>query len=960
MGLRTPWRALAAGLLLASSNIALAQETAPTAETVQAADPVWAFETSDVPVDPGYVFGQLQNGLRYVVRENATPEGTALVRLVIGSGSLDEADSEQGLAHYLEHMAFNGTTNIPEGEMIKLLEREGLAFGADTNASTGFEVTEYKLDLPRNDAELLDIALMLMRETASEMLIEEGAVERERGVILAERRDRNTFQLKEARDSLEFAAPNARFPDRFPIGTLEVLENATAADLRRFYERTYVPANAAIVIIGDFPAEVMEAKIRDKFSNWEAAPDPAEPVTGPIDLGRSGETHIFLDPALSEQVSIGRYRAWEDRPDTIENRRLGTLRSVGYAIINRRLAALARGESAPFRGASFSSSDLFEDARATSITVGTADGEWREGMLAASKEVRRALEFGFTESEVAEQVARIRQSLENGVAASSTRTNGALLSGALGLINNDRVPSTPESGLERFEGYVSSITPEAALAAVKADAAPLVDPLIRFRGRTAPDGGKEALRTAWADAQQLAISPPEDTGIKKFAYTDFGPPGEVVSDTIDERFDFRLITFANGVRLNLKQTDIRENRIRFALTLDGGSLLNTAEDPLKTVMIDSLPLGGLGQHSQDELETVLAGRSVSFSLSSRADSFRIGGGTIPEDLELQLQLLAAGITDPGYRREGEERYRRSIDNFFANLDATPGRALRNALGGILSGGDPRFTLQPEKAYLDRSFEKLKSDTGDRMINGAIELALVGDFDPDTAIAAVASTLGALPMREANFNPREEARTRPFTDKRGQVIITHTGEQDQALVRQTWPTTDDSDLTETLRLALLNRVVRLKLQEQLREDLGQAYSPSSSSSPSRIYRGYGTFNLSASVDVSEVEPTRAAIRTIVDELRIDGVDEDTLNRARQPLLEGYDNALKSLGGWIGLADRAQSESERLNRFVDAPDILRSLTPEDVQSVANRYLDPDQVVEIVVLPEETEPSAPATMQ
>ncbi|MEM9310946.1 MAG: insulinase family protein, partial [Pseudomonadota bacterium] len=235
----------AASLALALPNLVLVQslaaQTQTSATTTQEQadpEPRWAFENSDVEVDPGYVFGELENGLRFILRQNATPEGTAMVRMRIGSGSLEETDSERGLSHYLEHMAFNGSRGIPEGEMIKLLEREGLAFGADTNASTGLEAVTYMLNLPRNDADLLDTALMLMRETASELLIAPEAVERERGIILAERRDRRSFAQRAQEDGFEFYAPDARFGDRLPIGTLEVIEGATSEQMRTLYERT--------------------------------------------------------------------------------------------------------------------------------------------------------------------------------------------------------------------------------------------------------------------------------------------------------------------------------------------------------------------------------------------------------------------------------------------------------------------------------------------------------------------------------------------------------------------------------------------------------------------------------------------------------------------------------------------------------------------------------------------------
>lgn len=911
--------------------------------------PSWAFEQSDIPVDPEYHFGVLDNGMRYILRQNDTPEGTAIIRLHIGSGSLDEAESERGLAHFIEHMAFNGSKRIPEGEMIKLLEREGLAFGADTNASTGLEQTVYQLDLPRNDESLLDTALMLMRETSSELLIEQDAVDRERGIILAERRDRRNFAYKQLEDELEFAAPVARFVNRLPIGAVEVLENASAADLRAFYERTYVPANTSMVIVGDFPVALIEARLRYWFDDWESAPAPVEPETGPVDITRAGESDIYVDPALPERISISRSGPWIERPDTVANRQQGLLRTVGYGIINRRLEALARGGDAPFRSAGIATGDLFEDARSTTLTVNTADGEWRRGVIAAAMETRKALEFGFSEAEVAEQVAGLRTAIENAAGGSATRTHASLAAAALALIDGEQIPSTPQSALERFENFADEITPEAALAAVREDAVPLDNPLIRYQGRSAPEGGGHALRAAWNEAALAQLSAPEWRDQAKFAYQDFGQPGAIISDTSDERFGFRLIRFANGVRLNLKQTDIREDRISYRLTLDGGSLLNSADDPLKTAMISSLAAGGLGAHSQDELVSILAGRSVRFSIDSLADAFRMSGGTTPRDLELQLQLLAATLSDPGYRSEGEERYRRGIAQFFASLDATPAQALGNRMGAILSEGDPRFSLQPREAYESRTFARLAADIGDRLTNGAIELALVGDFDEQAAIDAVARTLGALPEREAEFERRETARTRPFTAQRGTHTITHSGEPDQALISMVWPTTDDSDLAEALRLNLLGRVVQIRLQEQLREELGQAYSPSASSSMSRVWRGYGTFSLNVAIDNAQLDPAREAIGEMLEGLQDGELDEDIVNRARQPLLERYDNMLKSLGGWMTFADRAQSEADRLDRFFAAPEILKGFTARDMQAAAQTYLVPSDAVEFLVVPQ-----------
>jgi len=924
----------------------LATATPVVAQTA-ASQPTWTFEGSDVPVDPEFRFGALPNGMRYVLRENHTPDGTVMVRLRIGSGSLEERDEERGLAHYLEHMAFNGSTNVPEGEMVKLLEREGLAFGADTNASTGFETTTYKLDLPRNDPKLIDTALKIMRETASELTISPQAVDRERGVILAEKRDRTNYALKETEDEWAFTSPGARYAQRLPIGTDATLKGADAAKLRSFYERAYVPANAVLIVVGAIDVPAVENAIRTRFGDWEPAPAPSTPQTGPLDLALKGQTDIYLDPALSERVTVTRLSPWVREPDTVAQRQQNLLRSIGYRAVNRRLEAIARSEDAPYRGAGFGTGEVFEEGRATNLIVDAVDGRWAEGLAVAAREWRRAIEFGFSEAEIAEQVARNRQSAQNAAASAATRSNAALVGVVEGLLDDDQVPSTPQSALERFEAFAPSITPEAVLAALRADAAPLDDPLIRFQGRTAPVGGAKALRTAWNSAMGETLAAPAQSSAAAFAYTDFGPAGAVVADSVEPRTGIRTVRFANGVRLNLKKTALETDRVRFQLNLDGGSLLDTRDHPLATAMVGSLTAGGLGKHSQDELESVLAGRTVSVNLLAGGDTFVSGGTTTPHDLELQLQLLAAALTDPGYRREGEVRYRREMSNYFKRKDATPGGAFGAAIGGILSDDDPRFTLQPEAAYQKLSFAALREAIEPRLTSGAIELALVGDIDEAAAIALVGKTLGALPPREKEFLARDDQRQRSFTGDRSSRTVVHTGEADQALLQWTWPTTDDSDFALTQRLELLERVARLELTEEIRERLGKAYSPSAQSNPSQVWRGYGTFSLAASVDAGDIDATRDAIRAVIEKLAAEPVSADTLERARRPLLEGYDNALKTNGGWMRLAARAQSESERIDEFYAAKAVLQAVTAAEIQETAARYLAAEPV-EVVVRP------------
>lgn len=923
-----------------------AKQPAPAAVSV---DP-WPFAKSDLPVDPGFRFGVLPNGMRYVVRSNATPAGQGMVQMWVHQGSLAESDDETGWAHFIEHMAFNGSAHVPEGEMVKLLEREGLAFGADTNAQTSFDATIYKLDLPRNDSKLLDTALMLMRETASELTFDPQAVEREKGVILSEKRVRDTFAYRDAVAQFAFFYPDSKFAERLPIGTAASIQGADAGKLKALWQRLYRPEDVAVIVVGDFDAAKAEAAIKAHFANWQAPAAQPQPDPGPFDFARSGKTDIYLDPALPEQVTVSRTGPYQDEPDTAANRQQQVLRQIGYGIVNRRLQRRAREGDPPFRSAGLGTVDVFKAGRTTSLVVNAGDGEWRRALAAAEREYRRALEFGFSPAEVAEQVANLRTAQENAAAGAATRNNALFVAEVLQLLQNDRIPTTPQSSLERFNAFAPQITPEAVLAALRHELVPLDDPLIRFEGRTAPEGGADALRAAWNAGTAEALVKPDETALADFAYTDFGTPGRVISDRVEPLLGIREIVFANGLRLNLKPTDLQKDRISLSLAIDGGQMLDTKDQPLATAMVGVLPVGGLGKHSYDELQSILAGRSVGFTVADGERSFRMGAATTPRDLELQLQLIAAAISDPGYRPQGEAQYRRNIENFFAQLDATPNAALANNLGRIVSDGDPRFTLQPKQAYLALDFQKLKAVIGDRLAHGALELAIVGDFDPEETIGLVAKTLGALPPREAEFRTYEDNRTRPFTADRSLRIVRHSGPADQAIVRVSWPTEDDRNFDDQLKLELLERVVRVELTDDLREKLGQTYSPGVNAEESRTWRGYGTFNVAAAVATSQVEPVRRAMLDTIARLAITPIDADTLLRARQPLLEVYDNALKTNAGWLRLADDAQREPDRIERFVKAKAKLAAITPEELRAIAAKYLKVDEGLEIDVLPKE----------
>lgn len=912
--------------------------------------PDWPFAASDVPPDPAYRYSRLDNGMRLIVRHNATPAGTAMVRMVVQTGSLDEREDQRGLAHFVEHMAFEGSTHVREGEMVKLLQRDGLAFGADTNATTTFERTTYQLDLPRADPALLDTVLMLMRETASELAFAPGAVARERGVVLSEMREGHGASLTDWQAMAQFLYPGAVYIHRLPIGTQQVVAKADAAALQAFWRAHYRPERTTLIVVGDFPVEAMQAAITAHFADWHAdrAPLPPRLDQGKVDPERADLIGVHVDPALSERVTVSRHGPWLDEPDTIANRRRALLRLIGYHIINRRFQTQARRTDAPFRSAGFGTSDVFHIGRTTSLAVDSRDGNWRRGLIAAAAVLRQALADGFTRAELDEQLANLRADFENAASEADTRPDGVLLSAALALVNDDRIPTSPADSLARFKAFAPTITPASVLEALKAEAVPLTRPLIRFQGRQAPQGGAQALRTAWAEGQTANTqlhAPPAG----KFAYGDFGPAGTVVADTRDAQLGIRMVRFANGVRLNLRHTDLDHDRVRVSVSLAGGEAMATREHPLAVALVPILAQGGLGKHSADDLQTLLAGHAVGGSFGVAGDAFVAEATTTPRDIALECTYLAALISDPGYRPEAEQAWHEAIVNLLAKRDATPRAALGSALGGIVSDLDPRFSLADPAAYRAVNFAQLHRDIGDRLAHGAIEIGMVGDLDEAAAIAAVARTLGALPARESEFRVDPAAQQRHFTAYRGPLVVWHKGSADQAIVRLEWPTTDDHDERLELTLELLQDVMTIAVQDSLREAMGKTYSPSATSSLSDFWPGWGTFSVQAAVAPVDIAATRTAIRQTITALIAAPPDADLIARARAPLAQRLDNWLKGNGGWMSLVARAQSRPDRIGRYLSAKALVQSITAADLQTAAAHYLAPARALEVLVVPE-----------
>ncbi len=909
----------------------------------------WGVEATDVEQDPSITYGVLENGMRYAIRQNDTPDRSASFRLHIDFGSLGESEAEQGLAHFIEHMAFNGTTNVPEGEMIPLLERLGASFGADTNAYTSFDETVYMLDIPNANEEGVDTALFLMRETASEMLFTPEAVDREREIIVSERRTRDSAGLRNFRDLFDFRIPGTRYVSRFPIGTDATVRAATPEMFRNLYERFYRPENATLIVVGDIDVEDIEEDIIERFSDWQGVGEPGIiPPLGDANFNRTIEFDTFIDPAIGASVAIYQLRPYTDPTDTLAERTESQLRNLSSIIFNRRIERIANQADSPILGGGYGSSSDEEVADYTALTIQTRDGQWERGLAIAEQELRRALEYGFTENELEYALTQTASGYERAAAQADARTSSQLAGALVNAATENDFITTPAFRLEMFETMRPQLTLE-AVNEIFREAWSVGEPLVRVTAKE-DFGGEEAVAAVFTESAEVAVAPPEDSEAVVFAYDDWGTPGTVVSNEYIEDLGIRTVVFDNNVRLNIKQTDFEPGRVRFTTRLDGGFFALGDMNPTAAGLYLQIAsdVGGTQAHSADELQEVTAGRQIATGINAGADTFGTGGVTTPDDLALQMKVSAAYLTDLGLRPEADARFNAVIEQVWNQVLSQPGSVFGFNSGEMIV--DSRYFDFPSREELDAvDREALLAAIQEAGTNGAIEIGIVGDIDPDAAIAAVAQSFGALPTRNAEFAEFAEQRAVTFRDLSDDTIneFTHTGQDDQALVGSIWRTTDNKNYREAVALDLLVGVLRLKGIETLREEFAATYSPAVGGSTSAEYDDYGTISMSAVVDPNLADNTLTIVHRLAAELRDEPVTEDFLLRARQPVIENIRQAQENNGYWMGVVGDAQSYPEGLERARIQVETIMAVTPEELQSLAQQYLVPERRADARVL-------------
>lgn len=961
---------------LTSLSIHANASEAPAGATRTAA---WNSEKSEYTPDKTIIYGKLDNGLTYAIKPNDRPQNQILVRMAIDFGSAAEADDELGLAHFIEHMAFNGTTNVPEGEMVKILERLGLSFGADTNASTGYTQTQYTLNIPNLNPETLDQSLFLMRETASEIAFNPKAVDRERGIILEEKRVRENFQARSGRASIELYYPDTFYVSRSPIGTEEILKNAPAERMKSLYKRYYTPDRTKLVIVGPVDPVKIEKMIIEKFASWKGeSRSLGEFDNCQVDTNRLSEAAIFSHPKITETLSANQFLKDRKRSEGIERSIISSKMTIANAIIANRINKQLRGEDTPILRANLNFSfNLCDQYASIGYGISGKDGS-RDAMIPfIQKHINSALTYGFQKNEVDEIIKALDNQRRNAIKSEATRQSsgyaGALSSQTEDVINDSQQSLqtwlqvkpflTPDAIHIEFNHWFSQLNAPLFFYTTKninaqyfeasGDAATVITE-VSFDEKASDNEETllseadkikiEEIKANFISSFKKSLSEPAEPIEEKkeviFAYTDFGKTGKIARDGKIDDLDIRTVSFENGVKLNIKSTDFEDNRVRYSFRIAGGTFhLGPDNNTLSQFINRTITTAALGKHDIDELRSVILGTTASPGIGVSTTYFGTYGAVAPKDLLLQMQLLAAYTTDPGYREEAIRLFKRPLDEIYKSLDSSPGRALSLESSKILNDNDPRFIF-PEREEWDKlDFEKVRNALSDALQSNALEIGIVGDISEEEAIAVVAKTFGALPARKTDIPTYDEQRIANYSTQFGTYTIKHKGEPDQLAWQRIWTTDDDSDFKLELTMELLADIINLNLTEELREKLGATYGSSVRSSMSSIYKGRGSFTIGTSGDVDKLNLIEQTVDEVVADVIANMPEQDIFERARKPQFESYKDWRLRNSTWVSIVDTAQTEKIWLDRFLINEKLYHSITREDIWNAAKKYLTRD---------------------
>ncbi|MFD2434214.1 M16 family metallopeptidase [Mesonia maritima] len=896
--------------------------------------------SKEIPFNPEVKKGVLDNGLTYYIKNNGKPEDKVELRLVVNAGSILETEDQRGLAHFMEHMNFNGTKNFEKNELVDYLQSIGVKFGAHLNAYTSFDETVYILPIPSDDPEL-EQGFQIIEDWAHNALLRGEDIDEERGVVLEEYRLGQGASQRMLAEYLPKVVNGSKYADRLPIGTKENLENFDYEDIRSFYNDWYRPNLMAVIAVGDVDVETLEQKIKDHFAGLENPKNPKERKS--FSIPNHEETLIAIES--DEEASSARVQVlFKDEGETKEDETLGEYRksiveSLFSQMINNRLDELRNSPNPPFVfGASYHGGTWARTKEAYQSFAMTDANKLLDALEALLKENERVERYGFYEGELerakSDLLSRLEKSYNDRDKTESNRIVGEYVRNFL--------EDEPMPGIEWEYNFHEQQLPTIQIEEVNK----LIDDYIKDENRVVVITGPEKegvkkvteaeVRELLKNVEEAEIEPYKDEAVAESLITDMPKKGNIVKTTSNEKLGTTTLTLSNGAKVTYKNTDFKNDEILFEAFSYGGTSLYSTEDYRATAFANGgLDEAGVNGFDKVALNKMLSGKIVSVRpyISTYSEGF--SGSASPKNLEELFQLTHLYFTDLNKDEEAYESFVNKQKAFLGNMLANPQVYFQIEMGEFMYGDSPRYMgfPTPEKmdaADYDLAYKKYQERFEDA---GDFHFYFVGNIDEAKLKDYAETYLASLPGKNSD-EEYEVDDFRPLTGSHKKVV--EKGKDPKSSVRITYQGETKYDKKEAFALKTLGEILSIKLIEKLREEEGGVYGVGARGNISKTPYGWYSFTISFPCGPENVDKLKKAAIKEVEKLVEEGPTEKDLAKVKESQILDRKEELKENKFWINTLKDADYENENAENVLEFEKSVNSLSTKYLQKVAKKYL------------------------
>ena len=917
-----------------------------------------AQEMPAIPVDPDVRIGKLDNGLTYYIRHNNWPENRAEFYIAQKVGSIQEDDNQRGLAHFLEHMAFNGSKHFKGNELMRWCESVGIQFGGDLNAYTSIDETVYNIsNVPTTREGIIDSCLLILYDWADGLLLEQEEIEKERGVIHEEWRLRTSAQLRMLERDLPKLFPGSKYGYRMPIGLMEIIDNFERPFLQSYYEKWYRPDNQGIIVVGDVDVDKIEQKIKDLFSpivlpenraliTKESVPDNAEAIYV-IDKDKEQRTN--------EVWVMMKHEAFPDSlKGTLAYLLADYMKDAAISMLNDRLKEYAEKPESPFLRSSATYGDyiLTNNVEAFELDVYPKDGQTEEAVKAAFTELRRAADFGFTATEYNRYKQNYTSALDKQYSNKDKRYNSSFVNRYVhNFLDNIPIPSIDYT-YTTMKQLVPMLSVDMINALIKEYVLPNDSNLVVYSLNTEKEGvtypTEEGLKKAIADARAAQIEAYVDNVKDEPLMTTLPKKGSITKETKNEKFGYTELELSNGAMVLLKQTDFKKDQVLLRSEGFGGSSLYGEKDFANIKMFDDvIEASGLGNFLHTELEKALAGKIAGASMSLGTNRVHVNGSSTPKDVETMLQLVYLYFTNIAKDQKSYDNLMQTTEVQLKNRLLQPESVLQDSLTATLTNHNPRNkALKTEdlaQVGYDRILEMAKEQTANA---AAFTFTIIGNYDEETIRPLIETYLASLPAQKKVVKGPKVS-----TDFKGVVInnFKHKGETPKAYAVMEWYSKDIPMTAENdIKIDMIGQILSMEYLKKIREDASAAYTVQAMASVDR-----NDFETTAQVfAVCPMKPEKAdtAIMILRDEATslAKTCDAEKLQKVKEYMLKEHGDQVKQNSYWLSIMNGWRKYG--IDFHSDFEKLVNAQTPESISAFMAELLKAGNRAEVIMLPAE----------